>query len=45
MDREEHTDRELVDLGSVTEETKGSVRGQGDTLLGFQSIGIGLEDD
>lgn len=36
---------ELIDLGSVSEETKGNSGGLGDTVIQRQLMGIGLEDD
>jgi len=42
---EEHSAAELIDLGTVLTETKGSAAGMGDTVIQRQLVGIGLEDD
>ncbi|QJR02790.1 benenodin family lasso peptide [Sphingobium yanoikuyae] len=36
---------ELIDLGSVVDETKGGSPGANDTVIQLQRLGIGLEDD
>jgi hypothetical protein len=42
---DDHNFDDLIDLGSVVEETKGSAAGAGDTVIQRQLMGIGLEDD
>jgi hypothetical protein len=42
---DEHNSDELIDLGSVSKETKGNSGGLGDTVIQRQLMGIGLEDD
>ncbi|PZU07835.1 MAG: hypothetical protein DI605_15120 [Sphingomonas sp.] len=43
--KDEHDSDELIDLGSVSQETKGNSGGLGDTVIQRQLMGIGLEDD
>ncbi|MDV3482008.1 benenodin family lasso peptide [Sphingobium yanoikuyae] len=41
----ERVNEELIDLGSVVEETKGGAPGLGDTVIQQQLGGAGLTDD
>jgi hypothetical protein len=45
MERYDDRDLELIDLGEVTEETKGGVFGKEDSLNTLQIGGGGLSDD